>query len=209
LYDPNPILRSDLKLEQWDYVALGHYHIHHKIADNAYYAGSTEFTSFNIWEEVGTPKGFIEYDINDHEMIGFHQVETREVVSLRPLDASEYTAEEMSKSVQEFIENIDGGHKDKIIRLVIENIPRSVQADLDYAMIRRLKSEALHLELQFRPPAARAGDTHAYDGPAKPLEEEWQDFAAAYGTPAGVERRELAELGQSYLAGQASQEAPD
>ena len=209
LYDPTPILRDQVALEQWDYVALGHYHIHHKIAANAYYSGSLEFTSFNIWEEVGIPKGFIEYDLNDHELIGFHQVETREVVSLRPLDAREYTAEELSKSVQDFIENIDGGHKDKIIRLVIENIPRSVQTDLDYAMIRRLKTEALHLELQFRPPTPRSGDTPAHDGPAKPLEEEWRDFATAYQTAAGVDRAELAELGAGYLTGQASQEASD
>ena len=207
IYDPNPISRSEVGIEKWDYVAFGHYHTNYKVADNAYYAGSTEFSSFNIWEEIGQAKGFIEYDLNDHEHIAFHPTRTREVVSLRPIDAASYTANEIDSLVKEFIENLNSGHQDKIIRLVIENIPRSVQADLDYSMIRKLKSEALHLELQFRPPKPTS-ISQSYDGSAKPLEEEWREFAGVYESPAGVDRKELAEVGLRYLY-QASQEGTE
>jgi DNA repair exonuclease SbcCD nuclease subunit len=42
--------------EGFDYVALGHIHIHQKVAANAYYAGSVERSDFN---EEGDEKGFI------------------------------------------------------------------------------------------------------------------------------------------------------
>ncbi len=37
-------------------------HLFTQVAPNAYYAGATEFTSPNLWEEAGKPKGFVLYD---------------------------------------------------------------------------------------------------------------------------------------------------
>ena len=31
---------SELRADQWDYVALGHYHVYHEVAPNAFYSGS-------------------------------------------------------------------------------------------------------------------------------------------------------------------------
>jgi hypothetical protein len=123
-------------------------------------------------------------------------------VSLRPIDAASCTASEIDNLIKGFVENLNDGHKDKIIRLVIENIPRSVQADLDYSMIRKLKSEALHLELQFRRPSATPLSVNG-EGTgvrSRPLEEEWREFAGVYESPAGVDRKELAEVGLRYLS---------
>lgn len=201
IYDPNPISPSQIALSEWDYVAFGHYHTHHRIADNAYYAGAMEFTSFNLWDEAGEPKGFIEYDLDEHRMLAFHEVPTREVISLRPMDAAGRTAEELSRAIVDSVEGANGGHRDKIIRLVVENVPRAIQADLDYPAFRRLRTEALHLELQLRPPeASSARGEAAATGPARTLEEEWRDFVAAYQLPAGVEREALTDLGLEYLA---------
>jgi DNA repair exonuclease SbcCD nuclease subunit len=64
---------SDLGCDRWSYVALGHYHVYHKYAPNAYYSGALEYTSTNIWGEAeeaitkqipGTSgKGLIEHDL--------------------------------------------------------------------------------------------------------------------------------------------------
>ena len=35
-----------------DYVALGHYHVYREIAPNAFYSGSIEYTSPNVWGEL-------------------------------------------------------------------------------------------------------------------------------------------------------------
>ena len=43
----------ELHLEDWTYVALGHYHTQHRVAANAWYAGSLDYIGPNIWGEAG------------------------------------------------------------------------------------------------------------------------------------------------------------
>ena len=206
-YDLFQISRVQVISDAWDYIAFGHYHIFEELAPNAYYAGSPEYTSTNIWMETQKLKGFIEYDLDERKLVEFHKIDTREVVDLRPIDAQDIVAAQLNTMIQQRIESIPGGHEDKIIRLVIENLCRSVQADLDYAAIRQVRAEALHFELQLRPPA-RAGRTAAASegGVARPLETEWDEFAAAYETAPGVDRDRFTSLGRDYLMRQIAAE---
>lgn len=75
-----------IRAERWDYVALGHYHITTELAPNMWYAGGTERTSTNIWEEAGADKGFLTYDTNLRQTT-FHPLPGREVVDLPRLSA--------------------------------------------------------------------------------------------------------------------------
>lgn len=198
-----PITRAQVMHDGWDYLALGHYHLHERLADNIYYSGSLEYTSFNIWEETGRPKGFIEFDLDKRELVEFHQTDPRQVIDLRPVEADGLSAAELNQLIQLRVEGIKDGHAEKIVRLVVDNIPRPVVPDLDYGTIRQIRSETLHFDLQLRPPkrdgAARtSGDT----GSARPLEEEWRDFAKVMDVPGGVDREELVGKGLSYLANQ-------
>jgi hypothetical protein len=103
--------------------------------------------------------------------------------------------------IQRRIESIEGGHENKIVRLVVENLHRSVQADLDFSLVRQVRSEALHFELQLRPPTrdGRTLTSSSDSGVAKSLEEEWDEFAKAYETPAGVDKDRFTNLGRDYL----------
>lgn len=199
-YDLHEISRAQVISDAWDYIAFGHYHVFEQLAPNAYYAGSLEYTSTNIWAETRQAKGFIEYDLDERKLLNFHRLQTREVIDLRPIDAREIAAEEVNLMIRQRIESVPGGHENKIIRLVVENLHRSVQADLDFAMIRKVRAEALHFELQLRPPG-RDGRTGAstHSGVARPLEEEWDEFAGAYELPGGVERERFVALGRDYL----------
>lgn len=189
----------DILNDGWDYVACGHYHLHTKLADNAYYSGSTEYTSSNIWEEVEKPKGFIEYDLDAKSAV-FHKLETRKVLPLRAIDARDLTSNEINELVEARIAGIEGGHEEKIIRLVFENLPRQVQGDLDYAFIRKIKSEALHFETQFRAPKRESVTGSCDSVQNRPLEAEWCEFVGiASDLPGGVERDKLVELGMRYL----------
>jgi DNA repair protein SbcD/Mre11 len=65
------VTRRELAPAEWSYIALGHYHVHRKVDDNAFYSGSTDYTSLNVWgdkydeEEFGVRgKGFVEYDLS-------------------------------------------------------------------------------------------------------------------------------------------------
>lgn len=199
-YDLHEISRAQVISDAWDYVAFGHYHVFEELAPNAFYAGSLEYTSTGIWSETKKEKGFIEYDLDERKLVKFHEIDTREVVDLRPIDAEGLSPGEIDTMIQNRVGSISGGHENKIVRLVIENLHRSVQADLDFAAIRGIRAEALHFELQLRPPGKVSRSLSATDpGVARPLEEEWDEFVRSYETPAGVEREHLVTLGRDYL----------
>lgn len=207
-YDLYEISPSQVINDTWDYIAFGHYHVFEQLAPNAFYAGSLEYTSNNIWMETKRDKGFIEYDIKNRQIAAFHKVKTREVVDLRPIDAQDFSADQINRMIRQRIESIPGGHAKKIVRLVIENIPRSVQADLDFAMIRGIRSEALHFELQLRLPGrgSAAEQSSSRPGTPKPLEEEWEEFGRAYNIPGGVDRDRFLSLGRDYIMKQTHSE---
>lgn len=198
-----PITRSQIANDSWDYIALGHYHIHEKMDENIFYSGSLEYTSFNIWEETGRAKGFIEFNLDERKLVEFHKVKTRDVIDLRSIDATDMGPSDLMEIVGLRIDGIKGGHKDKIVRLVAENVDKAVLPDIDYRAIRQVRSEALHFDLSLRIAKRAIGGRVANDGGvARPLEEEWREFARAYDVPVGVDRDELATVGLEYLAGQ-------
>ena len=43
---------EELRAAEWDYVALGHYHVYREVEPNAYYSGSIDYTSFGAWVEL-------------------------------------------------------------------------------------------------------------------------------------------------------------
>ena len=70
-YDIHEIKRDDVISDKWDYIAFGHYHGFEKLAENAFYSGSIEYTSTNIWKETAIPKGYIEYDLEGRKFMIF------------------------------------------------------------------------------------------------------------------------------------------
>ena len=204
-YDLYELRRAQVISDAWDYIAFGHYHCFTELAPNAFYAGSLEYTSTSIWSETSVEKGFIEYDLDERKMIAFHKIDARDVIDLRPIDAKDVTAADLNTMIERRVGGIPGGHTDKIVRLVIENLPRGVQQDLDFAFVRAVRADALHFELQLRPPSrsGRTGDAREA-GVSRPLEEEWDEFARVYDAPAGVDRDRLVSLGKDYLGKQES-----
>ena len=206
-YDLYEISRSQVISDAWDYIAFGHYHCFTELAPNAFYSGSLEYTSTSIWNETKQEKGFIEYNLDDHKIVNFHNVPTRDVIDLRPIDAAGVEADKLNLMINQRIKNISGGHLEKIVRLVVDNVPRSVQANMDFTMVRQIRSEALHFELQLRPPVRDGRKLTSSDGgTARPLEEEWDEFARAYEVPGGVNRERLITIGRNYLLKQVSAE---
>jgi len=56
------ITRDQIEPRRWDYVALGHYHVHREVAPNAYYSGSIDYTSANPWGEIHEERAAGLYD---------------------------------------------------------------------------------------------------------------------------------------------------
>ncbi|MEP6904916.1 MAG: metallophosphoesterase, partial [Gemmatimonadales bacterium] len=94
---------EELGPQRWSYVALGHYHVYHSVAPNAYYSGSLDYTSSNVWGEADEEiekriggKGFVEHDVETGAHT-FHSIApTRRVINLPELSAAGLTADELA-----------------------------------------------------------------------------------------------------------------
>jgi exonuclease SbcD len=138
---------------QWDYVALGHYHLCQDLAPNMWYSGGLERTSANIWFERDE-KGFLMYGTKTGRA-EFEPVNTRAMVDLPRIEAGGLGAEELDETIRASVERIPDGLQGKIVRLVIYDAPRAVVRELNHKRIREWKAEAVHFHLDARPPEAR------------------------------------------------------
>lgn len=209
MHDPVELDPGELYFDEWNYIAVGHYHIRTEIAPNCLYSGATEYTSTNIWEEArGPSKGYLIYDTQGEKVEVHGTPGLRDVHDLAPVAAEDLSGEDIMAGIETQLAGLNG-LEDRIVRVVVDGIPRSIQRDLDWGRLRELKSQAMHLELTFRPPA-RAGQAAAdgVAGPSRPLEVEWREFAEALdGLPRGVDPKRLSDLGSQYLAKAAEEEA--
>ncbi|MCI0434028.1 MAG: metallophosphoesterase [Gemmatimonadetes bacterium] len=196
---------EDIRIERWDYVALGHYHLATQLAPNMWYAGAVERTSTNIWIETG-PKGFVTFDAETREAV-FHSVPTRPIadlprISARTEDGTYLEPAVLNAIIRERIERVPGGIDGKLVRLVIENLPRELFRDVDHRRLREYRARALHFHLDARRPLARLR-THA--SPARPprsIEEETESFLREVWEPTSgdIDVDRLCSLAADYLA---------
>ena len=187
--------------ERWDYVALGHYHKRTELAPNTFYSGAIERVSNNIWAEAdaGHQKGFLTFETHSRTS-RFHEIETRPVVDLpRIFDANQLSADEINTRMRNLIEGIKGGIEGKIVRLVIQDIPRDHFRELDHRRIREYKAQALHFHLDARRPQTRVvtAGTRRY----QTLEQELENFVLHTWHPATreIDKQKVLELARRYL----------
>ncbi|HYC52034.1 MAG TPA: exonuclease SbcCD subunit D [Gemmatimonadaceae bacterium] len=196
--------RADLHLERWSYVALGHYHVHQKVAENAYYSGSLDYTSLNVWYDLSEEhpkkrKGFVEFDL-DTRKATFHSVApSRDFLDLDPINARDMTPAEVDAIVARTIERVRGGIADKIVRLVIRDIPRQVSRELDHRVIREYKRQALSFILDARKPESTRRDAAGAPARRPSVVDVVREQLSARQMPPDLDRGRLVELGMKYL----------
>jgi len=192
---------SALNAERWNYVALGHYHVHHQVAPNAYYAGATEYASTDIWREIdkeqGRGKGLIEYDMDSAQMT-FHRIPSaRQIIDLPRIDGVRKTSAQITAELLENAEAID----DKIVRQIVTDIPKHVIRDLNHREIRKLKARALNYLLDTRQPEERefVGNTARSDRRRIPIAELVRTMLESRELTPGIEREAFVALGMQYM----------
>ncbi len=203
---------EELRPERWGYIALGHYHVATELASNAWYAGSTEFTSTNIWLESEEPKGFLTFDTGEGRA-RLHTIPTRPVLDLPATTgrgADDFvSAEELGARIRASAEGARGGIDGKVVRLVVRDVPRDLQRALDHDHLRSLRSRALHFHLDVRrpeQPGSRLADAVTPER-RLPLEEEVGRFLRAWQpSAADLDRARLARLAEAYLTRAAQEE---
>jgi DNA repair exonuclease SbcCD nuclease subunit len=191
---------------QWSYIALGHYHVHREIAPNAFYAGSLDYTSANPWgelvEETDTGvggKGFVELDLETGTR-RFHPVEpSRRLVDLPVVMARGYSASELDAAILERVEGCDGGIDDRIVRLVVRDVPRHIVRDLDHRRLREFKRRALHFHLDTRRPEIIRRSESGAPGRRPTLKEMVESYLGRRSLESDIDRGALVTLGLRYL----------
>jgi DNA repair exonuclease SbcCD nuclease subunit len=176
--------------DDFDYIALGHYHMYTKLQENAFYAGSTEHLSFS---EADSPKGYLEIDLGQKLKHRFIPIKTRIMVDAPSLDCSKLRIEEIVQKVKETIRSIDP--KDKIIRVRLENIPSYIQRGIDFHQMRDLGKTAVHFEI--KPTTIKTSEAAlSKDTKMKSLAYEFEKFLTTQQYP---EKKILLNLGLYYI----------
>lgn len=192
---------SDLRPEEWTYVALGHYHLHERLAPNMIYPGAIERTSIDVWSEADRPKGFIELDAENGD-VDFHELQgPRTVIDLKPIAGRDLSPGEIDGLIESALDAVPGGIEEKIIRLRVFDVPRDIYRGLDHRRIREYRTRALHLNLDARPPQITRRSGSGAPGSRLTLQEELSEFLKHRWKPDSrqVDREALIELGLRYL----------
>jgi DNA repair exonuclease SbcCD nuclease subunit len=200
------ISAADFAPEAWSYVAWGHYHVQHQVAPRAWYAGSLEYASPNIWGELqdeaerGRPaKGWLLVDLETGAVTPQPVVLARGVLDLPPIQGDGLPAAALDAEIAARIAALPGGLGDRIVRLVVEDVPRHVARQLDHTAIRAYKAVALHFHLDLRRPEVHREVGVGAPGRRQTLPEMVRDYLAHRALPAEVDRDDFVRTGTELM----------
>lgn len=196
--------REDLAGD-WDWVALGHYHVVTEVAPRVWYSGSLEYTSPNIWgewrleRERRVTKGILVADLAAGTVERVALPPARALHDLPPLDAGGMTAVQLDAAIQGRLAGVPGGVQGAVVRLVVDSVPATLAHALDHAALRAVRTQALHFQLDLRRPESARVTGVGGPGPRQPLPELVAAYLARRPLPAELDRSRFVALGREYL----------
>lgn len=196
----------ELAVEEWSYVALGHYHVQHQVAPHAWYSGSLEYVGTNLWGELTDEaeegirgKGWLLVDLDRGSVTREPVPASRPIIDLEPIRGEGLAAEALDKLIEERLHAVPGGVADRIVRLRVYDVPRHVARELDHAAIRDWKAEALHFHLDIRRPEVQRAVGVGAPGRRQTLPDLVRDYLRGRPLPAELEREEFVRLGGELM----------
>lgn len=200
------VSKRELHLEDWTYVALGHYHTQHRVASNAWYAGSLDYIGPNIWGEAADEadhgshgKGWLLVDLETGRVDRRPVPAARRVLDLEPISGEGQSAEAVDALVAEQVAAIPGGISNQIVRLRVFDVPRHVAREVNHAFIRALKAQALHFRLDLRRPEIHRTTGVGSPGRRQTLPELVSSYLERRPLPAELEREAFVRLGRDLM----------
>lgn len=197
---------EDLASDEFDYVALGHYHVYQQVTPNAWYSGSTDYTSLNPWgdkfEEADhriPGKGIIEHDLASGKHT-FHPIPpSRDLVNIPAIDARGMSAAELDDAIRKAVDSLAGGIDDRIVRLVVRDVPRHIVRELDHRALREYRRRAFHFHLDPRKPESIRRDASGAPARRQSLLETVREKLQGRPLPSDIDREQFVALGIEYL----------
>ncbi len=205
--------RETLAPEKWDYTALGHYHVAHEVAPNAWYSGSLEYFAPNPWgqlqdetERQWRGKGYLLVDLPGARVTFRPIVPARAHIELPAISGGGVSARELSARIAETVAKAKPAIDDQVVRLLVWDVPRGVARDLDHAAIRTYKARALNFQLDLRRPEASRVEASGAPGRRQTLPEVVREFLTRRPLDADLDREAFIRVGVEYVE-QAGREA--
>jgi len=196
----------ELAVDQWSYIALGHYHVQHEVAPHTWYSGSLEYVGTNIWGELTDEaeqgvrgKGWLLVDLDRGTVTREPVPASRPIIDLEPIRGDGLGAEALDKLIEQRLHAVPGGVADRIVRLRVYDVPRHVARELDHAAIREWKAEALHFHLDIRRPEVQRTVGVGAPGRRQTLPDLVRDYLRGRPLPAELDREEFVRLGGDLL----------
>jgi exonuclease SbcD len=196
----------DLHLDEWSYVALGHYHVQHRVGPRAWYAGALEYVTPNVWGELADDlahgldgKGWLLVDVETGAAERRPLPLARAVLDLERIHGAGLTAAEIDELIAARVAAVRGGVRDRIVRLRVDDVPRHIDRELNHAAIRALKADALHFHLDVRRPETQRTVGIGSPGRRQTLPELVADFLARRPLPADVDREAFVRRGVALM----------
>jgi len=197
---------TELAKAGWRYVALGHYHVMRELGPGVWYAGALDYVTPNPWGELiehrksGVKgKGWLLVDLDTGVVEPKFILSSRGLHDLRPVDARGLTAAELDRAIQDRLATVSGGIAEKLIRLVVHDVPREVVRELDHAAIRSAKATALHFHLDLRRPDVQRSIGVGSPGPRQTLTDVLRSFLSRRPLPERVDRDRFVTRGVELL----------
>jgi DNA repair exonuclease SbcCD nuclease subunit len=197
---------EDFHADEWDYIALGHYHVYKQLDANRFYSGATDYTSSNVWSEKAEEKEkgikgkrIIEWDLTAGTHIWHDIPSSRSFIDLPQISARGLTASEVNEQIIGAVDRVKGGIDDKIVRIVVRDLPRHVERELDHRQLREFRKRALYFQIDAHRPDVVKTSAHGAPGRTATLEELVRDKLRERILPPDVDRDALVELGVQYL----------
>jgi DNA repair exonuclease SbcCD nuclease subunit len=197
---------QELAPSEWSYVALGHYHVQHRVAPRVWYAGSLEYVSPNLWGELvdeanhgSQGKGWLLVDVDRGTAERRTMPLAREILDLEPIEADGLQAAAVNALIAERVAGVPGGVADKVVRVLVRDIPRHVGRELDHGAVRALKASALHFHLDLRRPEVHRMVGTGAPGRRQTLPELVRSYLERRPLPAELDREAFVKLGESLM----------
>jgi DNA repair protein SbcD/Mre11 len=210
---------DDLTRADWDYVALGHHHIYHRVSvkRGIFYPGAIEYTRPNVWGELSLQretkvkgKGLIEHDLDSGKHVFHHLPPARKHIDLPPIPSFGLSPAEIDQRIAAVMAKVD--LDGNIVRVVLQDVQRHVVRELNHAALREYQRRALHFQLDARRPDPTRANGVAGAGLAGrrlSLADIVREKLQTRDLESDLDRDALVALGLSYLREAEAVEVPE
>lgn len=193
-----------LGVEHFQYVGVGHYHVHRQLAPNACYSGSIDYTSSNPWGELAEERAaklrgkyVVECDLDTGVQHLHHVAPTRPLIDLPVIEAAGMSPRDLDDAIQANAASvsIDGA----VVRQLVTEVGRGHSRELDHKALRALKARATHYHLVLRAESERTPERIAVRGERPSLEALLRGVLEKRAAEGQMDPEVLTRLGLGYL----------